>query len=161
MNKLIGSAILSSMLISGIATADNVNPQLETDMMYGHKYTQQNTAMRSKGSQAGTRAHSHPQGMETDIIHQITEHVETMHADPNYGHNYSQQNSAMRSKGNQAGTRAHSHPQGIGTDIIHQITEHVETMHADPSTAPDVRHGDNSETATDIIYHDIGKHKGS
>jgi hypothetical protein len=111
MNKLIGSAILSSMLISGIATADNVNSQLETDMMYGHKYTQQNSAMRSKRSQAGTGGHSDPKGLETDAIH--------------------------------------------------QMTEHMEAMHADPSTAPDVRHGDNSETATDIMYHDNVKHTGS
>ncbi len=55
----------------------------------------------------------------------------------------------------------HSDPKGLETDAIHQMTEHMEAMHADPSTAPDVRHGDNSETATDIMYHDNVKHTES
>ena len=103
--------------------------------------------MATAGSQQASQRHVDPMGLETDLIHQITEHKSSLHVDT--------------SNGAKQASQGHMDPMGLETDIIHQATMHKDSLHSDVSTQPDMTHRDDSQTATDIINHDIRKHSGS
>ena len=71
-HKIYLSAILSTLLFSGVATADGTTPDLESDMISGHSADHKDPAlMRSSKAQAPDVTHSNGQD-ETDLIHQMS-----------------------------------------------------------------------------------------
>ena len=65
-------AILSALLISGVAIADGTTSDIETDMLYGHKSDHKDSALvNSSPSQPADPRHSSEKDGE-DIVHQMT-----------------------------------------------------------------------------------------